>query len=480
MFRNLAIMSALLTACGGTKSESKTPQTEPSAGQSTIRVEQTQELAVTSGTIGNSTLNTAITRMAAPPRIIPNLQPFANARGFAATFSTAGSIDLDNLFFKSLGSNGRTCVTCHSPSTGWTVNPTDIVSRFNATNGLDPIFRPNDGAVCANANVSTVQARSNAYSLLLRRGVFRIDLPVPSDRDFDLVNATGVYCNNPMQSQFLPLFRRPLPSTNLKFLASVMWDGRESKPGLTVRESLLNQANNATVGHAQSLSQLSPEDRERIVNFELGLFTAQISSLAALNSSGVNGGPKFLADVPFTIGTNFPPNFDPSIFNLFNLWRTRPNSAGQAAIARGEQIFNTKKFRIRNVAGLPSADFEGTCGTCHNTPNVGSFSAPGFVNIGIGAANRRTVDMPLFTFRNKSTGATIAVSDPGRALVTGKWDDIGKFKVPSLRALPTRAPYFHDGSAQSIEDVIGFYVGRFGINMNPQEQADLSAFLRSL
>ncbi len=481
MFRNLAMISALLSACGGGAKFDKTSQPpEPMKNSVTLEPGETQELAVTSGTVGNSSLNTAISRMATPTRSIPNLQPFPNSRGYAATYSTAGGVDLDNLFFKTLGSNGRTCVSCHSPSTGWTVNPSDIRSRFNATNGIDPIFRPNDGAVCAKANVSTVQARSAAYGLLLRKGLFRIDLPMPTDREFDMVNATGVYCNTPMQSQFLPLFRRPLPSTNLKFLAAVMWDGRESKPGLTVREALLNQANNATVGHAQATSQVSPSDREKIVDFELGLFTAQISSLASLNNGGANGGPRFLADVPFTLGVNFPPNFNPSIFKLFEAWRTRPGSAGQAAIARGEQIFNNKKFRIRNVGGLPSSDFEGTCGTCHNTPNVGSFSSPGFVNIGIGAAIRRTPDMPLFTFRNKASGATVAVSDPGRALVTGKWDDIGKFKTPSLRALATRAPYFHDGSAATVEDVISFYVNRFTINMTPQEGADLSAFLRSL
>jgi len=481
MFRNLLIASTILSGCGRGAQVADNQQ-QPSAANlpTTIASGETQELAATSGAVGNSSLNTAIGRMATPKRMIPNLQPFPNARGYAATYSTAGGVDLDNLFFKSLGSNGRTCASCHSPSTGWTVNPTDIRSRFNATNGLDPIFRPIDGAVCANANVSTVQSRSVAYGLLLRKGLFRIDLPMPTDRDFDLVNAIGVYCNTPMQSQFLPLFRRPLPSTNLKFLAAVMWDGRESKTGLSVREALLNQTNNASVGHAQATAQVSPADREKIVDFELGLFTAQISSLAPLTTNGANGGPRFLADVPFTIGSNFPPNFNPAIFNLFTSWRARPASAGHAAIARGEQIFNTKKFRIRNVAGLPSADFEGSCGTCHNTPNVGGFSSPGFVNIGVGAANRRSPDMPLFTFRNKTTGTTVAVSDPGRALITGKWDDIGKFKTPSLRALATRAPYFHDGSAATIEDVITFYVNRFSITMTPQERTDLSAFLRSL
>ena len=48
-------------------------------------------------------------------------------------------------------------------------------------------------------------------------------------------------------------------------------------------------------------------------------------------------------------------------------------------------------------------------------------------------------------------------TDPGRALVTGKFADVGKFKSPVLRGLAARAPYFHNGSAQSLLDVVNFY-----------------------
>jgi cytochrome c peroxidase len=65
-------------------------------------------------------------------------------------------------------------------------------------------------------------------------------------------------------------------------------------------------------------------------------------------------------------------------------------------------------------------------------------------------------------------------------MVTGKWRDVGKFKGPILRALAARAPYFHDGSAASLEDVVELYNTRFGIALSAQEKADLLAFLRSL
>jgi len=77
-------------------------------------------------------------------------------------------------------------------------------------------------------------------------------------------------------------------------------------------------------------------------------------------------------------------------------------------------------------------------------------------------------------------GTIIQTTDPGRALITGKWADIGKFKGPILRALASRAPYFHNGFAASLEAVVDFYESRFGIGLTAQEKADLVAFLRAL
>jgi cytochrome c peroxidase len=102
------------------------------------------------------------------------------------------------------------------------------------------------------------------------------------------------------------------------------------------------------------------------------------------------------------------------------------------------------------------------------------------LNIGISDAARRTPDMPLYTLRNSTTGELVQTSDPGRAMITGKWRDIGKFKGPTLRALAARAPYFHDGSAATLADVIAFYDTRFGIRFTEQEKADLIAFLLAL
>jgi cytochrome c peroxidase len=88
--------------------------------------------------------------------------------------------------------------------------------------------------------------------------------------------------------------------------------------------------------------------------------------------------------------------------------------------------------------------------------------------------------MPLYTLRNKATGELFQTTDPGRALVTGKWNDRNRFKGPILRGLAARAPYFHNGSAMTLGDVLDFYDRRFAIGFTASERADLVQFLRSL
>jgi cytochrome c peroxidase len=88
--------------------------------------------------------------------------------------------------------------------------------------------------------------------------------------------------------------------------------------------------------------------------------------------------------------------------------------------------------------------------------------------------------MPLYTLRNKSTLEVVQTTDPGRALVSGKWKDIGRFKGPTLRALASHPPYFHNGMAADLPAVVDFYDDRFQIGFTAQEKADLAAFLRAL
>lgn len=450
-----------------------------------------------------------------------HVQRARNDSGVATTLSTAGRIDRNNAFFRVFGTNGRSCGTCHQESEGWTVTPRGIQARFNATAGNDPIFRLNDGANSPLADVSTVQARRAAYSMLLSKGLIRVGIGIPVDAEFELVAVDDPY--GYASAAELSLFRRPLPATNLKFLSTVMWDGRETfrDPAshdcilgtaacfASIHFDLADQANTATLTHAQAVQALTTEQREEIIKFESSLFTAQIYDNLAGNlaARGARGGPRYLLTQPFYFGINdvvsgdyrtFAP-FDTNVFTLYDAWGRDNNddvdehgskqyrkerAAARHAIARGEALFNTKPIMITGVKGLNDdlnvAVFKGHCTTCHDTPNAGDHSIPAPLDLGLTDAARRTPDMPLYTLRNKLTGETVQTTDPGRALTTGKWKDIGRFKGPILRGLAARAPYFHNGSAKDLNAVVDFYNTRFGIGLTDAEKADLMAFLRSL
>jgi len=126
-------------------------------------------------------LGTATVVGAEPPTFLPNLFPFPNPHGVLKTFNESGKLDLTGPFFQSLGSNGRSCASCHQASDAWSVSATHVAKRFEQTHGLDPIFRTNDGSNCDhNIDISSVEGRRQAYSLLTSRGLIRIALPVPA------------------------------------------------------------------------------------------------------------------------------------------------------------------------------------------------------------------------------------------------------------------------------------------------------------
>ena len=450
----------------------------------------------------------------------PMMRPAPNPGGLAATFSTAGYIDLTNPFFQSLGSNGRSCASCHVQTDGWTITPGGLQARFDATKGTDPVFRTNDGSNSPLADVSTVEARRRAYSMLLNKALIRVGIGIPANAEFELAAVDDPY--GYANANELSLFRRPLPTANLKFLSTVMWDGREtfkdpaspdclfgtSTCFASIHFDLANQSSSATTGHAQAAQPLTTAQRAAIVAFETGLFTAQVFDRDAgrLNALGARGGPIAASTQTFYFGINDTlvgdyrthAAFTPTVMTLYDAWsnvvpnaasaddeeRNRAVAVARRAVARGQALFNSKPIQITGVKGLNDdlgvAVIPGTCTTCHNAPNAGDHSVPLPLDIGVADAARRTPDMPLYTLRHKATGASVQTTDPGRALITGKWNDIGRFKGPILRALASRAPYFHNGMAKDLDEAVEFYNTRFGIGLSPDEKADLVTFLRSL
>jgi len=74
-----------------------------------------------------------------------------------------------------------------------------------------------------------------------------------------------------------------------------------------------------------------------------------------------------------------------------------------------------------------------------------------------GSAAAVAVAQGIYTFQRTSDGAIVETTDPGRGIRSGKFADLNRFKVPTLRGLAARAPYFHNGIADRLEDVAQLY-----------------------
>jgi hypothetical protein len=312
-----------------------------------------------------------------------------------------------------------------------------------------------------------------------------------------------------------------------------MWDARETVSGLgsgdtfraNLRADLLHQAMDATMGHAQA--SVTPADAQlnAIVDFELGLTSAQGVDYFAgpLDAGSASGGPVQLAEQPYYPGINDSLGgeptgaaFDKEAMQLFGDWeQSGPHRfvdlqrQARADIAAGEKLFNTAPLTIADVRGLNDdaalnrpTTLAGTCTSCHDTPNVGNHSLPVPLDIGtahstlsgtesdpsIAAAldELSTPDLPVFLIQgcanpfNAGRPESFYTTDPGRALVTGHCSDFDRLKGPILRGLAARAPYFHNGAAADLKAVIDFYDERFAIGFTDQEKADLLAFLKTL
>jgi cytochrome c peroxidase len=492
------------------------------------------------------------------PAVIPQLEIDPNSLGTTGSYevgSPNGTATAGNAFFQSLGTNGRSCFTCHQPSSGMSISVSNIVARAAASRS-DPLFAPVDGANCPGA-VLRGDPFPLAHSLLLTKGLIRVSLPVPlqtsdikadgSPNPHDVEYTIKVLhdpngCNtDPTYSQLvvsgqptrqmISVYRRPIMSGDLKFKTTtsqapvdpvtgqplatdattlggfpgftggrvlsgnIMWDGREP--------TFEHQAVDATLGHAQATQPPTDNQVKQIVSFETRMFNGQQTSNGSSSqidlTVGANGGPNYASTVV--------PGGTPSrVFNLYDGYRsttgTAPTDNLRESILRGQEIFNTRAFVISDVAGHNNSagvdnPATGTCASCHSQVDAGSSRVSHSQrDIGIGgtAGGGNQVhggpspssDLPIFEvtckpgFSTAFNRTTVQTNDPGLALITGRCSDVGRFTVPTLRALPSRAPYFSDGSATSLSAVVDYYKQRFNVNLNGRDHDDLVNFLGAL
>jgi len=453
--------------------------------------------------------------------------------GYIGTYSINGA-DPANPFFQSLGTNGRSCSTCHLAAEAMSFTPVHAQRLYENTHGADPLFASVDGANCG-----SVAAEDRAgHSLLLKSGLIRIPTPVPLNAEFSISvvhDPYGCALQVDPKTQLLTasVYRRPLPTANLSFLSAVMFDGRETIVPLTnsatlaanLRADLIHQATDATLNHAQAAQAPTDAQLESIVDVELGTYSGQYSDDEAglLSDHGAQGGPVQLANQLYHPGINDTLGADPNgvpftsvSMTLFSAWEPSPahhadgeRAEARARIAAGEKLFNSAPMTISNVRGLNDnaalnkpTTFSGTCATCHDTPNIGHHSLPLPLDIGTGHSSNPSYeadpviagavsqlsmpDLPVFLISGCanpfSAGQDVSfyTTDPGRALITGHCADFNRVKGPILRGLAARAPYFHNGSAADLHELVNFYNQRFVMALSDKQRADLVAFLNSL
>jgi hypothetical protein len=478
---------------------------------------------------------------AGEPRLMPAGVQYPDDAGLVKIINSRGAFETKgHPFFSPLGINGRACVTCHQPANGMGLSVEAIRKRWDETGGRDPVFAAIDGSNCPNLD----QQDKAAHSLLLERGLFRIYLPWPPreangaamNPEFSIevvrdptgcnTDATyGLHSAAPMIS----VYRRPRPVANLKYLLELphgvppsdflfyndksllptnpetggfatlqlMSDGRDLTPKL--------QAQDAARSHLQAHAALSAAQLTQIETFETQVYAAQGFDKVAgdLTAQGAPPGlgPQALeSGAPARLGNN-PIN---RIFGSFAMWQDHSalDSAEDSparrdlreSVARGAEIFYSRRFMIEDVGkyndkGLGNP-FKRSCGGgCHNTLLMGMDLAPGYMDLGLNNlpwANARP-DLPLFKVTCRADvapqsylGRVIYTHDPARALITGKCTDVGASMTQQSRALAARAPYFMNGSAANLRELVDFYDRRFNIGYTEKEKLDLVNFLNVL
>jgi cytochrome c peroxidase len=336
--------------------------------------------------------------------------------------------------------NGRTCQTCHSELTG-TVSPEDARQRF-AKDPNDPLFL-HDGSD---------DGLGHGVLRMLNDATVLVTVPLaPNVRLADNPAARSV------------VLRRGIATTlNTPALDPVlMLDGRE--PGLE------SQAAGAIASHAQALPP-SQGDLHAIAEFQK---TNRFFTSPALRRFALESGPA-------------------------------------PALPQGRTASEKRGRRFFEDVGPDPNDFRpGLCSHCHSGPLLNQtnefaddfivlppFLPPipagaRFMNVGVSEFNVPLNPVRNYIFNPGPDQTIVPSPDPGRALITGLLEpfplqQINAFKISPLRGIRRTAPYFHDNSARTLEDVAAHYANFFfvvtngGIVITPDDQRDIVAFLKLL
>jgi cytochrome c peroxidase len=412
-----------------------------------------------------------MTALARPQAVAQSMTASQNQQGGSVAQLIQDFIEGERLFDReTFDGNGRTCLTCHSRETG-TVSPSDARARFRR-NPTDPLFvhdgsDDEDGDGFGDGQHVTRMLQSATILMRIR---LHDNVEVKGHPEIREVTV-----------------RRGIPTTlNTPALDPVlMQDGRQP--------TLQDQAQGAITDHAQATRTVTSREKDLIANFQktprfysslemlLLAFAGRTPELPAGRTASEKRGRTFFEDLPPDV-TVTPPNFKRGACAACHSGplMNQTNQFLPVAVPPGSR-FQDVLVSAFNVAGNPVIDF-----IFHNQPN----------------------DLNPATNQDGTPDGNIEVSspDPGRALISGRADDnfvqlptasfdqLNAFKISPLRGIRHTAPYFHDNSAKTLEDVVEHYRKFFLIVtdvdgpgpaqplivLNDQDKADIVAFLKLL
>jgi cytochrome c peroxidase len=344
---------------------------------------------------------------------------------------------------ETFGGNGRTCRTCHTKKNG-TFSPEEARTRL-AEDPNDPLFL-HDGLDDGVAGTSRIT----------EHGTVRIEIPLPSD---------VTLADDPARRSVIVNRGTPTTMNTPTFDRLLMYDTREP--------NLQQQAFNAIRGHAQSTRLPNVLELDLIREF-------QQTDSRFFSSDELQG---------FANGAAPP----------------RLPSGSTESETRGAAMFADGPFIGRDA----SQRLTGLCTTCHAGPMLNQFGP----NNGVGPPGGRRADIlvsqtnlignPVYSFVVTNLDGSVVVVDspdpgvmlnmqlpappPGSGFPPQPRSFFANvFKIPTLWGVERTAPYFHDNSAKTLEDVAAHYATyfrdtpRFGFEFTVQDQSDMVAFLKLL
>ena len=345
--------------------------------------------------------------------------------------------------------NGRACADCHMLTDNFQLSPAQVEARFQSLqqrrltdpDADDPLFRPIDAD-----DFRTNGENASDYSNLRENGLIRIRFDLPSN-----IKLVDPVTNAATDEPFVDVWRMVPTVNDVKLTGpsgSNPWFRAPNATGgyqLDARlATLQEQADGALITHAQASILPSQRLLDDLAAFQRSLFT--------------NPRVRALSDA-ISAGETDLPDPDPPL---------------DALEQQGKAVF------------------ERACAQCHGGPAQSNSSLPVIRFHDISSQCPRPIDTRPITIvtperfafapcpprleRNARTyeitlpsGAKMrrTSSDPGRALLTGfvggppPQDDWNKFDMPALRGISRTAPYFHNNSAATLEDVVDHYIEFF-------------------